>query len=215
MAINTIFSFLIPKETKFFPLINRIGLAMVQASELLVEFIKSDKKNMEALYVKIKSCEKEADILVDTIFKELHRTFITPFDREDIQLLCERLDDVLDSINSCAKRVLIFQPRHIPPAAVKMCEIISISCGVINSVAAELKTLNRKAGAILAHCDRLHALEHDGDDLYEEYIKHLFETEHDGAELFKLKEIIQELERTTDMTYSVGKIIKTMIVKYA
>jgi uncharacterized protein Yka (UPF0111/DUF47 family) len=68
---------------------------------------------------------------------------------------------------------------------------------------------------MLAYCDRLHALEHDGDELYEEYIKNLFETERNGIELLKLKEIIQELERTTDITHSVGKIIKTIIVKYA
>ena len=215
MAINTIFSFLIPKEAKFFPLISGIGLSMKKASELLVEFIKSDKNNMEALYVKIKSCEREADALVSTIFEELHNTFITPFDREDIQTLCERLDDVVDSINSCAKRVLIFQPKRIPSAAVKMCEIILASCSVINSIAAELKTISKNADTMLGYCDRLHVLEHDSDDIYEEYIRNLFETEHDSIELSKLKEIVHELERTTDKAHSVGKIIKTMIVKYA
>ncbi|MCL2025242.1 MAG: DUF47 family protein [Leptospirales bacterium] len=215
MKLNTIFSFLIPREAKFFPLISGIGLAMKRASELLLEFIKSDKRNMDELYVKIKSCEREADALVGTIFEELHDTFITPFDREDIQALCERLDDVVDSINSCAKRILISQPKHIPIAAVKMCEIILTSCNIINSIAAEIKTMNKNANTMLGYCDRLHALEHEGDDLYEEYVKQLFETEPDSIELFKLKEIVQELEKTTDRAHSVGKIIKTMIVKYA
>jgi predicted phosphate transport protein (TIGR00153 family) len=215
MAINTIFSFLIPKENKFFPLINEVGLVLDKTAKILIDFIKSDKTQMEGLYAKIKACETEADLITDTIFEELNNTFITPFDREDIQALCERLDDIVDAINSCSKRILIFQPKIIPPAAVKMCEIISDSCMVINAALQELKNIHKNTNTALEYCHRLHELEHDGDDLYEEYIKHLFETERNGIELLKLKEIIQELERATDITYSVGKIIKTIVVKYA
>ncbi|MCL1910927.1 MAG: DUF47 family protein [Leptospirales bacterium] len=215
MAINNIFSFLLPKESKFFPLISEVGAIIGKASKLMVEFINSDRENMEELYAKIKSCEKEADKLTDTIFRELNNTFITPFDREDIQLLCETLDDVIDSINSSSKRVLIFQPKHIPAEFVKMCEIISASCDVIKLSVEELKTVKRNADKMLGYCERLHEFEHDADDLYEEYIRQLFEAEHDGIEILKLKEIIQDLERTTDIAHYVGKIIKTIIVKYA
>jgi len=215
MAINTIFSFLVPKENKFFPLIRETGLVVEKVSELLVEFIKSDREGMELFHAKIKACEKEADVLIDTIFEELNNTFITPFDREDIQSLCEKLDDVIDSINSCSKRVLIFQPKRIPAAFVKMCEIISASCSVIKLSVEGLKTINKNADKVLRYCENLHELEHNGDDLYEEFLKQLFETERNGIEILKLKGIIQDLERTTDITHSVGKIIKTIIVKYA
>ena len=215
MALNTIFSFLLPKESKFFPLISEVGAVIDKASKLLIEFIKSDREHMEEFYARIKNCEKDADKLTDTIFEELNNTFITPFDREDIQLLSETLDDVIDSINSCSKRVLIFQPKNIPAELVKMCEIISTSCGVIKSAVEELKNIKKNAGKVQDYCSRLHELERDGDDLYEEYIKQLFETERNGIEILKLKGIIQDLERTTDITHSVGKIIKTIIVKYA
>ncbi|MDR3238201.1 MAG: DUF47 family protein [Spirochaetia bacterium] len=214
MAINTILSFLVPKENKFFPLINNIGFVLNNAGKALIEFINADKEQMDGLYVKIKSYEKEADGLVDTVFVELNNTFLTPFDREDIQLLCERLDDTLDSINSSSKRVLLFMPNYIPEAAIEICNIISASCEAIYIALKELKTIGKKSDLALGQCDKLHALEHDADDLYEEYMKHLFENEHDSVELLKLKEIMQELERTTDITHSVGKIIKTIIVKY-
>ncbi|HQA87397.1 MAG TPA: DUF47 domain-containing protein, partial [Bacteroidales bacterium] len=79
----------------------------------------------------------------------------------------------------------------------------------------ELKTMNKKPAVALEQTEKLHQFERKADEVYEQYIKHLFEVEQDSIELFKIKEIMQEFERTTDAANAVGKIIKTMIVKYA
>lgn len=214
--MNRIFSFLTPKENKFFPLITSIGKILQDTSTELLDFIKcNDKDKMAELYAKIKNYERASDSIVNEIFVELNDTFITPFDREDIQILCERLDDTLDSMNSAAKRVLIFQPKIIPKETVEMCQIIADCCDAIVLALGELKTLNKTSEEARKQCDILHDLEQKGDELYEEYIRAMFESCKNTVELIKMQGIMQELERATDMAHSVGKIIKTIIVKYA
>jgi len=216
MKSNSIFSFLLPKESKFFPLINHIGELNKNASSTLVKFITcEDKQKMQDLYFEIKGYEREADEVLNVIFDELNITFITPFDREDIHELCERLDDMLDNINSASKRVLLFQPKSIPNSALELCKIIAECGDSIYIALKELKTMNKKPAVALEQTEKLHQFERKADEVYEQYIKHLFEVEQDSIELFKIKEIMQEFERTTDAANAVGKIIKTMIVKYA
>lgn len=216
MAINSIFSFLTPKDSKFFPLMGNVGKTLVKTGELLMEFIQcKDQEGKADLYKKIKSLETESDILTDTIFVELNKTFITPFDREDIHELCETMDDILDGINSSSKRVLLYHPKMIPEQTVEMCQIVFECCQAVQIAVNELKTINKKPTVALQQCQRLHDLEQRGDELYENFIKHFFDMEDDTKELIKNKEIMQDLERTTDIAKAVGKIIKTIIVKYA
>ena len=216
MKFNSIFSFLTPKENKFFPYLNGLVDLIDSSGKILTQFITSKSlKTKEELYAGIKENERNGDHLISEIFKELNDTFITPFDREDIQFLCERLDDVLDSINSASKRILMFQLKKIPDATIIMCDLISKSCETISSAVHKLKNLKTHSKEILDDCNVLHSLEHDGDDLYEEFIRRLFKTEKNSIEIIKLKDVMQEFERTTDITHSVGKIIKTIIVKYA
>lgn len=217
MAVNSIFSFLKPKENKFFALINQVGDTIEEASNLMMEFIRcaDNQEKSEDLYRQIKTCEKDSDGYTDNIFKELNETFITPFDREDIHELCETMDDFLDAINSSTKRVLIFQPKTIPAEVVRMCEMIRKCAQSVNTAAHELYHVNKKPEVALRQCTVLHDLESDADELYEDFIKGLFEAVTDGIEVFKLKEIMQDLERTTDIAKSIGKIVKTIIVKYA
>lgn len=197
-------------------MINQIGDMLVKASDVLVEFIHcSDQSKRTELYRCIKSYESECDTLVDNIYNELNNSFITPFDREDIHELCEALDDTLDGINSSSKRVLLFQPKQIPSKMEAMCRVISNACHAASIAVKELKTINKKPDIALQQCTILHDLEQEGDELYEEFVKDIFEYEKDTIELVKNKEIMQELEGTTDFAKIIGKTIKTIIVKYA
>lgn len=216
MSINSIFSFLLPKENKFFPQIQLMGDELVKASNLFVNLIKEpDKTKWHDTYVQIKASETFGDKIINTIFDELNNTFVSPFDREDIHELCETLDDVMDFINSSSKRVALYQPKLIPTKANRMAEIINEGCLAIQIALAELKTINKKPAVALEQCGKLHDLEHEGDDVYELFVKELFEEEQNSIELIKTKEIMQEMEKTTDKANAVGKILKTIIVKYA
>ncbi len=216
MAINSIFSFLTPKENKFFPMLNNMSEKLVEASLLLNKLTKStDRAESKELYRLIKDVETSGDQQINLIFTELNNTFITPFDREDIHNLCERLDDVLDLINSSGKRMIIYQPKHIPEKTVQMSNLIIKGSEAVKTVVGELKTITKKPFFALDQCNLLHAVEHDADDVYEHFVMELFEREVDSIELIKIKEIMQELEKATDKLDAVGKIIKTIIVKYS
>jgi predicted phosphate transport protein (TIGR00153 family) len=213
---NSFLSKLTPKEPKFFPLLKQMSEVAIRASELMNEFAGNYAHSTAAEYwKKIKEQEKIGDRLSMRIFDELNKTFITPFDREDINALANRLDDVTDRINSCAKRIVIYNPKALPECAQELTRLIHESAICINKAVDELDTLKKKNGNIIKYCQELHDIENKADDVYENFIISLFEKETDGIELMKVKEIMYELEKATDVAEYVGKIIKTIIVKYA
>jgi len=149
------------------------------------------------------------------IFDQLSTTFITPFDREDIHDLASCLDDVIDGINSSAKRLAIYNPRLIPESGRELSRLINEEAVLICKAMDELDIFRKNPTKLREYCTRLHDIENQADDVYEFFITKLFEEEKDCIELIKLKEITLELERTTDAAEHVGKILKSLIVKYA
>ena len=111
---NSFFSRFTPKEPKFFPLLKQLSEVLCEASVVLIESLQHDSPTERSdYYKKIKDLEREGDRLTHLIFDELGTTFITPFDREDIHDLASCMDDVIDGINSCAKRISIYNPHPI------------------------------------------------------------------------------------------------------
>lgn len=213
---NSFFSKFTPKEPKFFPLLKGIVEVIKTASDLMLDFVENgNAQNAEAHYKKIKEQEREGDTLSNKIFEELNTTFITPFDREDIQNLATRMDDVMDYINSAAKRIFLYNPKRIPEGAKELTALIKESALTMEKAVDELDVLKKSRKRVSQYCSDLHIIENKADDVYEHFLIDLFEKETDGVELIKMKEIMYELEKATDAAEAVGKIIKTIIVKYA
>lgn len=213
---NSFFNRFTPKEPKFFPLLKQLSGIVKNASVELAESLNhSDVKSRTEVYKRIKDLEREGDKLTRRIFDELGTTFITPFDREDIHDLASDIDDVLDGINSCAKRIAIYNPRPISDSGKELCSIITQGVELINLSMDQLEIFKNNPTRLREYCIKLHDLENLGDDVYENFIIKLFEEEKDGIEIIKIKEIMQELEKTTDAAERVGKQLKNMIVKYA
>ena len=213
---NSFFSRFTPNEPKFFPLFKQISEVLVTASDLLVECVESSDSTQHAeLYKKIKDQERLGDKLSHHIFDELNSTFITPFDREDVHHLATHLDDVIDGINSSAKRIALYKPRKIPGNAVELAKLIKDASVLISKITDKLETLRKDASDLKLYCKELHDIENKADDVYENFVLRLFEDEKDSIELFKLKEILYEMEKTTDTAEYVGKVIRTIIIKYA
>lgn len=213
---NSFFSNFTPKEPKFFPILKDMADVIVVASELMIECVQNNnhEKAIE-YYKKIKEQEKKGDKLSNKIFDELNSTFITPFDREDIHHLAEKLDDVTDYINSSAKRIVLYNPKELPASAVEVAKLINEGGKCIVKAVAELDSLSKKPDTIKQYCKELKVVENKADDVYENFLIDLFENQKDAIEVIKLKEIMSELEKATDAAEHVGKIIKTIIVKYA
>ncbi len=213
---NSFFSRFSPKEPKFFPLLKEIANVIMTATDLMIEFAeKGNSKNAEEYYRKIKEQERRGDSLSNKIFDELNTTFITPFDREDIHSLATQMDDVTDYINSAAKRIFLYNPKEIPIDAKNISLLLKESAMIIEKAVCELGILKKNRVKISEYCSQLHTLENKADDVYEHFLIKLFEQQKDGIELIKEKEIMYELEKASDAAEDVGKIIKTIIVKYS
>jgi len=213
---NSFFSHFTPKEPKFFPILREMADVMLVASEIMIEFIQNyDHETAPEYYKRIKEQELKGDALSNRVFDELDSTFITPFDREDINQLANRLDDVTDYINSCAKKIVLYNPVTMPASAIEIVALIREDAICIGKAIDELDVLKKDAKQIKKYCKDLHDIENKADDVYEQFIIELFEKETDSVEIIKLKEIMNGLERTTDAAEYVGKIIKMIIVKNA
>ena len=212
---NSFFSKFAPKEPKFFPLLDKLAETVLKASHLLVDFVEKKRNNedISESYKLIKEQERKGDKITQTIFDALSSTFITPFDREDVHDLANNVDDVLDAINSCAKRINIYNPKTLPTEALELANLLTKGAEDLQKSILKLHNLKKNSSEILGLCEELHVMENKGDDIYEDFITHLFENEKDTIELIKLKNIMEELERATDAEEHAGKVIKTIIVK--
>lgn len=216
MSLNSFFTSLLPREEKFFPEYKKMSGCLVAAADLFTELVSTPEHDVQVdLYTKIKAIETECDNIIAEIFEALNDTFVTPFDREDMHQLADDLDDVMDYINASAKRVILYQPRQMPNKAMHMAEIILEDAKAIDTACGELKNMRKQPTISLEQCSKLHDLEHEGDDVYDNFVQELFEIEIDAKELIKIKEIMACMEEATDRANHVGKTLKTIIVKYA
>lgn len=213
---NSLLNRFIPKETKFFPLLKQLSQTVTDASRLLTDSMEHDaQETWQEYYRKVKEAEREGDQMTQRIFMELGQTFITPFDREDIHDLASSIDDVADRIHSASKRIAIYNPNVIPESGKKLAVLIQQGTSLIRKAMDELETFSKNPSRLKAYCQQLHEIENRADEVYELFIMQLFNEETDCIELIKTKEIMQELEKTTDAADRVGKILKNFIIKYA
>ncbi|MDR3219062.1 MAG: DUF47 family protein [Dysgonamonadaceae bacterium] len=216
MKINSILSIFAPKDVKFFPLLEETSDILIIATEYLCELFSSENRERTTELCKlIKVEETKGDKVTGRIFKALNETFITPFDREDISELTDEMDDVIDVVNRAAQKVLLFSPQTLPPATLRLAEIINKGAIEIQAAVRELSNLKKSDKKIRTHTKEIKRLEEEADGVYEEGTSSLFRSDISPVELIKLKEIIQELEKSANKVNNVGKVLKTIIVKYA
>jgi uncharacterized protein Yka (UPF0111/DUF47 family) len=182
----------------------------------LVECVKGQShESVAARFGQIAEQKHQTAILRDRIFEGLNTSFITPFDREDLSHLASTLDDVEDLINKCVKRITIYKPTRIPPASLDLANLVREAAKYITQAVDELDTFKQRPEAINEYVKKLGDIEHQADERYEAFVIDLFENEKDAIELLKLKETLKELERATDAARLVGRIIKTIVIKYS
>ena len=214
MNLDPILKFFVPKDVSFFPMFIRNADLLVKAAELLRSLMMTDKvEDREPLIIQIKQLENDGDVLTHEIFQHLNKSFITPFDREDIQTLASSLDDVLDYMNGVGQRVQLFKPKRFPAEFLAIAEIILRAAQEIDTSVKGMAHAARNKEAILESCVRINKLESRADDLYHSGISRLFEFEEVTRELIKHKEIIATLEKAVDCAEDVSDVIKTILVK--
>ncbi len=215
MGINTFFQKFAPKEKKFYPMFEAAADNILEAAKLFVKlFDEEDPAERLKLFKSIKELENIGDTYTHNIFDELDRTFITPFDREDIHQLTSSLDNVIDFINGSSQRIKLYKPKAFNKKYSEFPQVIQQGCEEIRTAIYELKNMKRPQ-RISEACIRINEIENKADDIYHLLISELFEEEKDAIELIKKKEILQTMERATDRIEDVADVLKTILIKMA
>jgi len=202
---------LIPKEEKFFVLFKEASQNIVEGARLLKEMV-DDFSDPAGLQKKIKQVEHNGDILTHDIVRKLNKSFITPFDREDIYALSGALDDILDLIDSCAQRFVMYNVEKPTPTAQELAFIILKSCQTLE---AAISLLGSDLEQIKRYCVEVNSLENEADRVCREAISRLFDDEKDPIQLLKWKEIYETLERACDKCEDAVNILESVVLKNA
>lgn len=201
---------LIPKEEKFFEMFIAMAENAHEGAKLLREMLDNDVTD-EDLAQTLKGLEHKGDILTHDLLIKLNRTFIVPIDREDIYALSSSLDDVIDLIESIARRKVLFKIKQIGQGSREIAQLLFRSTREIVSAVSNLQD-GKKA---INHCIEINRLEDEADHIYHEALGRLFETEKDPINLIKKKELIETLETALDKCEDVANVIEGIIVKNA
>ena len=163
---------------------------------------------------RIKNLEHAGDEHTHRILEKLAKTFITPLDREDIQRMGTRLDDVIDAMDTAANRIMLYDIRRITEDAKSFGRVLAKSTSLLADAFAHLRDL-RHSDAILSACVEVHTQENEGDRLLQHALAELFEGQFDPLEIIKWKDVYEILERATDECEDVADVLHTIVLKHA
>jgi len=203
----------LPQDFNFFDFFNKEVDYVVQAAKLFNEIVKKGEVDQETRE-KMRTIEHEGDKIAYQIIDHLNKTFITPFDREDIHALAKKLDDVNDMLNTIVSRLRIYKIKNVDEILIEFGKLIEES---VNSLACAINHLNnmKNANIILSSCLNMNRLESEADKLRDRALEDLLSKEKDPIEVIKRKEIYQDAETVLDICKATAHVIESILVKQA
>lgn len=201
---------LLPREDQYFALFAQMSEKLQEAAGVLVEMMEGTDENFDSMSKTIKHIEHECDELTHRVTTKLNKSFITPFDREDIYTLSVALDDVCDYIDAAARAVVMYNIHESDEHAISLAEIIR---KLTDEIHAATLLLERGKG-MEPHLLEIQRLENAADDVYFRGMAELFKNSPDAVNLIKWKELYEILENATDRCESVGNIIESIVLKH-
>ncbi len=213
--MSGILKFFLPKDKIFYTLFENASANLESLAEKLVLVVNESDFNKRGIIIKeMEDLEHQNDVLTHTIFVELGKNFITPFDREDIHSLATALDDIADYMYASAKKINFYKIDPDDQGVQKMAVVIKDAVLAVNSAVIELRNL-KNTQKIIDCVVRINSAENQGDDIFDLSIDRLFEHESDIKLLIKKRELYQSLEIVTDKCEDAGNVIESIVVKYA
>lgn len=197
-------------EKELLQILDNLAKKAVETSEAVVVLF-SDLSNKEQVQ-KIHRLETEADVLTRDIFSELNKTFITPLDREDMQRIASKIDDVIDFMDGIAARVYSYNITTPPPYCERIAEELVKATKEVEYMMSKLQKI-KDPKDMIQHCRNTSDIEHTVDDLYRDAIKELFESD-DAIKIIKLKDIYETMETASDRCVDVADVIEDIVLKY-
>jgi len=216
MNIDSFLKFFVPKDHSFFPLFEKDAQNLVKATELLKVLLASTEiGDHERYYKEIRDVEHIGDEITIKTYEQLNKSFITPFDREDIHELTANIDDVVDTINGIARRICLYKPKKMMPIYKEMAELVYEGAKEVEMAIHCLKDPVANKEKISKACRIVTTIEHKADEIYFTGISELFEKEEDPKELIKNNKILEMLERCVDEEEDVTDTLKAILIKMA
>ena len=200
------------KSQDFLELFDKVGANITQAATVLVA-IMEHFTNLDNWAKEVHELEEDGDMLTHDIIKKLNKTFVTPFDREDIHALASKLDDILDFIWGTAERLAVFKMTEPRKEAVIMSKEILTTVELVHKA---IKTLKVKDYARMQeYCVEINKLENKMDRIFRDALGHLFDEMIDPILVIKWKEIYEHLENASDKCEDVADILESIAIKNA
>lgn len=208
---------LFPKDEIFYTLFEKQAGKLMEVSVLLDEILVSPEK-LEEISEKVKKLEEEADDLGHNVVDNLRKSFITPLEGEDIDLLRQKLDDIMDCIEKAVNRMVIYRVSiPLPEYIEKYIRIIKEAIVEIDKGVKKIRNVRKYQNDLHSLCQNLNELENEGDRINRNALKSLFsepqKSPENNLEIIKLKEIYETLENAIDFCEDVGNIFESILIK--
>jgi predicted phosphate transport protein (TIGR00153 family) len=204
---------MIPRETKFYDLFEKSAGNLVVAAGKLVDLF-DDYRDVEAKVELIKDLEHEGDTITHEIMQSLHRTFVTPIDREDIAFLANSLDDVMDFIEAAARSAFLYRVTQPTDRVRELALIILKVTYKLNEVMPLLRRRDQFK-QILKQCVEINSLENEADDVHHAALAELFDNTRDVRDIIKWREIYEYMESAADRGEDVANVLEAVVLKHA
>lgn len=207
------FDFLIPKEFGFFDVFDQHAATCVEGSQTLMDMLEHFG-DAPAKARRIKDIEHKADDITHHTMEMLHKTFVTPIDRDQIHELITYMDDVMDLIDGAARRMLLYNVRTIPADLMELAKTLHHSTLELQKAIKHLRNL-KNADLILKSCIEINKLENDGDAIRDAAIAKLFQDEKNAVQVLVWKEIFEAVETAIDRCEDVANVIEGVVLENA
>lgn len=214
ISFDTFFQALVPKDKKFLPLFIEAAGNALKTAEVFHKALHADSVTRLTLLKEINVLERQGDEYTHVIVNEASSTFIVPFDREDIQSLAVAIDDVLDYMNGCAKRIELYKIHNITPEMLQLADVILKACREFEALVRQMSDLKYTA-EVQASLARISEYEKQADGLFDKVVSRLFAEEKDALEILKMKEVYSFFSATTDKVEDASSVIENILVKFS
>jgi uncharacterized protein len=206
------FERLLPRETSFFDFFEQHTKLSIETCKEL-HAIAQHPTELVGRVNRIKELEHEADTITHKCIDALHRTFITPIDRSDIHRLMKRLDDIIDSVDSAASRMMLYEMTEMRPELILFTAVLIKATTEIDGAVHHLRGLGRAEDAIEKSCRAVYDAENEADQILRTALVQLFQDEKEPIMVIKWKEIFERLEKATDRCEEVANIVQGVAIE--
>jgi predicted phosphate transport protein (TIGR00153 family) len=204
---------LFPKEENFFDYFDELANKIEEGGRLFLEMTQKHDYS-EANITKLKQIEHEADEVTHRTYEKMHKTFLTPIDREDIYALVNKMDSIVDVIEATAVRIYLYKVKKPDDEIIKQATILNEAITKVKSIVHAMRNM-KNSKMILEGCVEINTLENAGDLVLRTIITDLFIKEKDAIELLKWKEIFERIEEAIDVCEDVSNIVEGIVLKHA